>query len=395
MRLEEVCDLITCGVAKRPEYYNEGIPFLSSKNVKENRFILDHYNYISIEDYNQLTKYNKPQKGDILYTRVGSFGEAAVVNFDFDFAVFVSLTLIKPNRNICDSRFLMYFLNSPDIRKLANESTSGIGVQNLNVSAVRKFPIELPDLPTQQKIAALLDKADELRQYNKQLIEKYDALTQSLFLDMFGDPVKNEKGWEKHKLGDYFNDVKCGPFGSALKKDEFVNGGIPVWNMDNIVDFNFEKKARLHITEEKFNQLLSYSVKSDDIIISRAGTVGKMCVVKTESPSIISTNLIKLSLDSKRILPIYFVLSMKYFASRIGKLKTGSESAFTHMNTGVLKNLVLNVPPIFVQEKFKEQLLLIEQQKELSQQALQKSEELFNSLLQKAFKGELLPEYEV
>ena len=131
--LEEICEVITCGVAKRPEYYNEGIPFLSSKNVKENRFILDHYNFISVRDYNQLTKNNKPEIDDILYTRVGSFGEAAVIDFDFDFAIFVSLTLIKPKKHIANSRYLMYFLNSPDTRNLANNSTSGIGVQNLNV----------------------------------------------------------------------------------------------------------------------------------------------------------------------------------------------------------------------------------------------------------------------
>ena len=65
VRLDDICNLITCGVAKRPEYQQSGIPFLSSLNVKENRFILKSYKFISEKDYEQLTKYSKPEKGDI------------------------------------------------------------------------------------------------------------------------------------------------------------------------------------------------------------------------------------------------------------------------------------------------------------------------------------------
>ena len=150
--LDEICEVITCGVAKRPEYVSSGIPFLSSKNVKKDRFILDHYNFISENDYKQLTKHNKPEKGDVLYTRVGSFGEAAVVDFDFKFAVFVSLTLIKPKHNIVNARYLMHYLNSPDIVKLAESSTSGIGVQNLNVNVVKKIKKHFVELILEELI---------------------------------------------------------------------------------------------------------------------------------------------------------------------------------------------------------------------------------------------------
>ena len=104
MTLNDVCHVITCGVAKRPEYVEEGVPFLSSKNVKSDRFILDDYNHVSDKDYRALTKHNKPEIDDILYTRVGSFGEAAVINFDFDFAITdkgVNFLLGQGKRLIC------------------------------------------------------------------------------------------------------------------------------------------------------------------------------------------------------------------------------------------------------------------------------------------------------
>ena len=89
-QLADVTDLITCGVAKRPNYVDSGVPFLSAKNVKNGRIIWAGYQHITKADHDELTKNNKPLLGDILYTRVGSYGEAAVVDNNRDFSVFVS-----------------------------------------------------------------------------------------------------------------------------------------------------------------------------------------------------------------------------------------------------------------------------------------------------------------
>jgi type I restriction enzyme S subunit len=142
--LDETCKLITCGVAARPKYVEEGIPFLSAKNVKEGQIIWSGYNCVSEETHLELTKNNKPLLGDILYTRVGSYGEAAVIEHDYEFSVFVSLTLIKVDKNILNNYFLKYYLNSDFVKKLAKKSISGSGVGNLNVGTVREFPIPLP-----------------------------------------------------------------------------------------------------------------------------------------------------------------------------------------------------------------------------------------------------------
>ena len=108
--LVDVCELITCGVAARPNYVDEGIPFLSAKNVKNGRIIFNDYRFISAQDHAKLTKRNKPEIGDVLYTRVGSFGEAAVIDREIEFSIFVSLTLIKPKKEVVASAFLKYYL---------------------------------------------------------------------------------------------------------------------------------------------------------------------------------------------------------------------------------------------------------------------------------------------
>ena len=324
----------------------------------------------------------------------GTGGLASIHFCNEKFAVSTDCFVTQPkNSNEVFSKFVYYYL-SGNIHILEN-GFKGAGLKHISKDYLQKIEIPLPSLSTQQKIANILDKADELRQYNKQLIEKYEALTQSLFLDMFGDPVKNEKGFPLKKLEElYFSKkegTKCGPFGGALKKDEFVEKGIPVWNMDNInKKGELVSEINLWITKEKYDILNSYSVINDDIIISRAGTVGKMCVVKTTfEKSIISTNLIRLRLDKNLLLPLFFVSLMTYFKERISRLQTGAEGAFTHMNTGVLNDIIFPYPPIELQNQFAERVAVIEAQKQQAQEALAKSEALFQGLLQQAFNGEL------
>lgn len=149
--------LITCGVAKKPEYINIGIPFLSAQNTRPFKTNLNKIKYISKEAYNKLTVGGKPEKEDILYTRVGNCGEAAKIPYEFDFAIYVSLTLIKPIHELVFSDYLVAFLNSIYGKNQANAGAIGIGLKNLNVANVRKYKIPIPPLPEQRAIVAKIE----------------------------------------------------------------------------------------------------------------------------------------------------------------------------------------------------------------------------------------------
>lgn len=391
--LDEICEIITCGVAKRPEYVSSGIPFLSSKNVKKDRFILDHYNFISENDYLQLTKYNKPEKGDVLYTRVGSFGEAAVVDFDFKFAVFVSLTLIKPKHDLVNARYLMHYLNSPNIVKLAESSTSGIGVQNLNVNVVRKFPIDLPSLSKQQKIANILDAADALRQNDKALIEKYDELTQALFLDMFGDPVSNPRGWEKVELKKCTSKIGSGstPRGG---KETYLEEGIALIRSLNIYDNEFKYKNLAFISQEQADKLKNVIVASNDVLFNITGASVCRCSIVPDDvlPARVNQHVSILRPIKEKLSPSFLSHLLISENVKIKLLGVGSfgGAVMEAITKEQLEKFEVVLPPISLQNQFAERVALIEEQKAIAQKSLEKSEELFNSLLQKAFKGELV-----
>jgi type I restriction enzyme S subunit len=146
---------------------------------------------------------------------------------------------------------------------------------------------------------------------------------------------------------------------------------------------------RMWITEEKHKELVSYSVIDGDIIISRAGTVGKMCVARMNGePAIISTNLIRLRLGDK-LRPLHVVSLMTYCKGRVGRLKTGADGAFTHMNTGILDKLEFPYPPTELQDQFAAIVDKVDTLKSRYQQNLADLESLYGALSQKAFKGEL------
>ena len=177
----QVTELITCGIAATPKYVPEsrGYPFLSSTNVKEGQIVWSGYKYISADLHRQLYRNNPPKRGDILYSRVGTFGEAAVVEVDFEFSVYVSLTLIKPGKSL-DSFFLMQLLNSDAYKRRAKDQIYlGGGVGNLNVDVVRRYPIVVPPLPEQRAIATALSDVDALLGALDRLIAKKRDLKQA------------------------------------------------------------------------------------------------------------------------------------------------------------------------------------------------------------------------
>ena len=400
-KLNDICNVITCGVAKRPEYYDDGIPFLSSKNVKSDRFLLNDYKYVSKEDFLSLTKNNKPEKGDILYTRVGSFGEAAVIDFDFDFAIFVSLTLIKPKNDIVLSRYLMHYLNSPKIKHLAKNSTSGVGVQNLNVKVVREFPIQLPPLDQQKKIAATLDAADAYRQKTKALIEKYDELLNSIVYQCLGDSLnkdlKNIKSGSKEFLEDGYSWYSLDEITELIadidhKMPKSVEKGkifLSAKDLSDNGELDFSNPK--FISEEDFKHL-SRKVKPKklDIIYSRIGAkLGKARLVKTDHDFIVSYSCCTVRPKQDIVAPLY----LKYILDSEATLRQASHGTrgigVPDLGMGEIRTFKIPVPEKSISKKIVNQLERIEAQKAQAQASLAQAEDLFNSLLQRAFKGEL------
>ncbi|QSX39779.1 restriction endonuclease subunit S [Shewanella cyperi] len=169
--MQDLCSLITDGTHQTPKYTDRGRPFVSAQCVKPFRFMPEFCRYVSEEHYQLYIKSRKPEFGDILLSRVGAgIGEAAVIDTDLEFAIYVSTGLLKPHRNAVYSKYLAIWLNSPIGRGFSERNTLGKGVSqgNLNLSLIRSFLVSFPPQKEQKAIVAKVDElmaiCDQLKQ---------------------------------------------------------------------------------------------------------------------------------------------------------------------------------------------------------------------------------------
>lgn len=276
----KLTDTITCGVAATPDYVAESVgkPFLSAQNVRKGKVDYTKHNFISAPLFEQLTKHNKPKKRDILYTRVGAgIGEAAVIPDNFEFAIYVSLTLIKVKHGVLNPYFTAHLLNSDKFRFLAkNGQFAGGGVQNLNVEVVRSFLIPLPPYNEQTAIANALSDVDALIAELEKLIAKKQAiktatmqqlLTGRTRLPEFANyPDGTPKGYKQTELGEIpegwnvisLGDVMSIRHGKNQKQVEAINGKYPIL-----------------ATGGQIGWADSYIYDKPSVLIGRKGTIDK------------------------------------------------------------------------------------------------------------------------
>lgn len=332
-------------------------------------------------------------EGDVLFAKMVNTDKALQIDKSLDgIIVSTGFSVHRPVENKLNIDFFTHFLKHSSFHRQKNKFCTGAIQSAISNTGIEKIYIPLPEYSEQNEIAKTLNKAVDLITQRRKSIDLLDEFLRSTFFEMFGDPIENEKGFKKRNLTEFYinpkEGTKCGPFGSALKKDEYTSTGIPVWTMDNILKSGeFTEEGCLFVSETKYKELERYNARNGDIIISRAGTVGKMCIIKTDvKVSVISSNLIRLRLGTE-LLPIYFLSLMKYCQARVIKLKHGNEDSYTHMSTGILDEINFPYPSLTLQNEFANIVTKIEEQKTEYKISLQGMENLYCILSQQAFQS--------
>jgi type I restriction enzyme S subunit len=186
--LESLCSRITDGTHQTPTYRSSGVPFLSVKNVNTPSGELDFkgVKYISLEDHRELTKRCKPERDDILYTKVGAtYGIPKRISTECEFSIFVSLALLKPIKELILPTFLEEVLRTNFVKAQADRLVSGIGVPDLHLREIKSFQIPLPSLPLQQKFTAIVRRFERLRAQQREAERQAEHLFQTLLRRAF------------------------------------------------------------------------------------------------------------------------------------------------------------------------------------------------------------------
>jgi len=324
-------------------------------------------------------------KGDML---IGMDGEFNIGVWKSDPALLNQRVckIESSNQKRLDNGYLLHFL--PFELKKIEDRASFVTVKHLSVKDIREISIPLPPLATQKRIAEILDKADALRQKDQALLRKYDELAQAVFVDMFGDPVRNEKGWEVSTIGDVCFSVKDGPHVSP----KYTENGIPFISVNNIIGGEIDLSNSRYISHSDFE---IYSVKSkpefDDILYTKGGTTGFAKRVDVNFDLMNWVHIAVLKFNKNKVNSVFFeyMLNNDYCYNQSQKYTRGI--ANRDLVLGEMKKISILLPPINLQLKFQDQILLIERQKKVLKKLGIHSESLFQSLLQKAFTGELVP----
>ena len=288
---------------------------------------------------------------------------------------------LEVKSNLLFRNYLLRLL--PRELKKIEDSTSFATVKHLSVKKINEISIPLPPLEEQKKIAAILDAADDYRQKTKALIEKYDQLTQSLFLDMFGDPVINPKGWALKLI----RDVAEAKNGFAFKSQDYSEFGAHLIRMSNFDNGPIDLSDTIKVPEHFLSTKRNFVLKKDDFVIALSGaTAGKYGIYLEEFPSLLNQRIGLLRVRPQ-ISVAYFHEFLKMKSNEIRNMAAGA--AQPNVSLKEIEEIRMPIPPMNLQGQFALAIGSLKLQKQQAEEALVKAEELFNSLLQRAFKGEL------
>ncbi|MDN3551268.1 restriction endonuclease subunit S [Mucilaginibacter aquaedulcis] len=367
------------------------LTILRANNITEYGIKLDDLVYVSRKciSEKQLLK-----KGDILIAASSGskhiVGRAISIENDIEASFGAFCKVVRPNERI-DHGYLANYFRSSSYRRTISHLSAGANINNIRNEDIDNLVIPLPPLTTQKRIAEILDKADALRKKNQQLLKHYDDLAQSLFIDMFGDPLRNEKGWNTETLGNLIFD---GPQNGLYKSANDYGSGIPILRIDSFYDgvvYNVDKLKRVNATEK---EVKLFQIYEGDIVINRVNSrshLGKCALIpKLQEPTLFESNMMRLEIDKSIVNPVFLtrILIQPFMKAQIlGRAKDSINQS--SINQQDVKSFWAPVPPIQLQNDFAQTFQNIEQQKQKVKAQMQESEHLFQALLQQAFNGGL------
>lgn len=336
--------------------------------------------------------YTPFSRGDVLLAKITPCfenGKVAIADIENDHGFGSSeFHVVRPlDNSVTLNRFVYYCLQSPFFVKNASRNMTGsAGQKRVPKKFLESYKIPLPPLETQKRIIELLDLAQVLIDKRKEQIGLMDKLTHSLFHDMFGDPVMNSMGWDLLR----FEQVCSSRLGKMLdKKKELGEHQKQYLRNANVKWFSFELNE-IYSMDFLSGELEKFKLKYGDILICEGGEPGRAAIWKDKvSECYYQKALHRARIIGKKAAGEYIVYLFWYFSKNGGFKDHISSATIAHLTGEKLKKMAIPVPPVDLQNTFAERVQKIEAQKEAMTVSLHELEDNFNSLMQRAFKGEI------
>lgn len=377
-KLDDVCEFITDGTHQTPTYCEDGgVIFLSSKDVTSRKIDWENAKHIPDELHAKLYKRLAPQRNDILLAKNGTTGVAAIVDRDDIFDVYVSLAVLRPKKEIYP-HYLLYAINSPVAKRQFNAGLKGIGVPNLHLSVIRNTRINVCNYERQVEICDILEKISNVIEARKQELEKLDKLIKARFVEMFN-----------------LNDCFYGTFGEDT---DFVDyrgktpklsevGTVRMVNAKSVGKGVF-KDVNEYVTEEVYSDWMhrGFGYPGDVLFVTEGHTFGNTCLVPEYLKKFALGQRVITIKGHKDIVDNVFLctyMQLNQFIQDINIYRTGGTAQ--GIRSKDLEKVRIPLPEYEMQREFATFASQVNKSKAAIQKALDKTQLLFDSLMQKYF----------
>jgi type I restriction enzyme S subunit len=380
------------------QFTDSGIKLLNVANIEKNRTLnlSKTDRHLDLKEVEERYSHFLLDAGDLVIASSGiSFDDdgmlrtrgAFVEEHHLPLCLNTSTIRFKAKPEVSDLGYLRHWLDSREFREQITKRVTGSAQQNFGPSHLKAIKITLPSLPEQRRIAAILDQADALRAKRREALAQLNSLTQSIFIEMFGDPVINPKKWLFKKVGNLLAFQQYGP---RFYNESYSEKGTPIIRITDLAEdgsLDFSSMPKLSVSHEDIEK---YALKAGDIIFARTGaTVGKIALIQNNMPLCIAGAYFITMRFIESIVPIYAKYVLTSQSIREIVQKRSRQAAQQNFSGPGLRDLPMPMPPIHLQREFAHRVESIERLKEIQRASLIELDALFVSLQHRAFRGEL------
>lgn len=382
-KLGQVCTSDLGKTLNKSKDRGELHPYLCSINILWDKIDLSTLKQACFEADEQ-EKYTV-RKGDLLVCEGGDTGRSAIWDRDETILYQNALHRLRFHESVSPKFVLFYLMYLKDIGEIDNKYSKGVTIKHLVKKALLSIPLPIPPKSTQLSIVSELDKINELIRIKKEQLKDYDALAQSIFYEMFGDPVENEKGWEVKKLGKLCSKIGSGATprgGNESYKDE----GISLIRSLNVYNNEFRRKDLAYIDDEQAAALSNVTILEDDVLLNITGaSVARCCIVPSDLlPARVNQHVCIIRPLDNVLVPIFLnkVLTNISYQIRLLTLARSKGATREALPKSVVDSLLVPLPPLSLQHSFAHKIEQIERQKAGVQKTITDLETLLAARMQ-------------
>ena len=376
-KLGQVCTSDLGKTLNKSKDRGELHPYLCSINILWDKIDLSTLKQACFEAGEQ-EKYTV-RKGDLLVCEGGDTGRSAIWDRDETILYQNALHRLRFHESVSPKFVLFYLLYLKDIGEIDNKYSKGVTIKHLVKKALLSIPLPLPPKPTQLSIVSELDKLNELIRIKKEQLKDYDALAQSIFYEMFGDPVVNEKGWEVKRLGDVCS-IERG--GSPRPISAYITESNEGLNWIKIGDAT-DGSMYIYSTKEKIKKeglKKTRYVHEGDLLLSNSMSFGHPYILKTSGCIHDGWLVIRDKKGVFNTIYLYYTLSSKSMYYQFESMAVGG--VVNNLNSKMVSKVYVTIPPLSPQQSFAQKIEQIEQQKAAIQKTITDLETLLAARMQ-------------